>query len=169
LASEFALFIFALDHRIAFVALVALIVGAAIPLAFAWARVLPEDRPPFEIEPPSYPSVEMEPPSAPPKSAKRNPIAILQLAGVTLGYVVQFPGFPRYTALAWLNSALPSIGQARVFLGVEGLSVVLFGGAACYAILRRNFLRVPLAVGGGLVLLLWLLGPFLRAALLSTS
>jgi hypothetical protein len=168
LAPEVTLVIFFVDHRLAFLALAALVVAAAIPLAFAWARILPEDRAPFEIEPPSYPTVELEPPPEPPRDAKRNPIAILWLILVSLSFAIQFPGFPRHTVLTWLNNVLPSLGPAWVFLGVEGLFVLLNGGATCYAVLRRNFLRVPLAAGGGLVLLLWLLGPFLRAALLAT-
>src|SRR5271168_3101922 len=95
LAPEVTLVIFFVDHRLALLALAALLVAAAIPLAFAWARILPEDLPPFEIEPPSYPTLEWEPPPEPPRDTKRDPIAIVLLVGVTIGYLLQFPGFPR--------------------------------------------------------------------------
>ena len=60
------------DQRAAFVALIVLVVGAGIPLAFAWARILPEDAPPFKIEPGSFPSVDLEPPAPATKSETRS-------------------------------------------------------------------------------------------------
>jgi hypothetical protein len=167
LASEFALFIFALDHRIAFVALVALIVGGAIPLAFAWARILPEDRPPFEIEPPSYPNVEIEPPPATPASAKRNLVAILLLIALTVAYVFQFPGFPRDAIFRWLVSIFSSDPAPWISLVAEALAVVTAIGAVVYAILRPGRLRTPLISAAVLVAMLWILAAFLRTALLA--
>jgi hypothetical protein len=158
-----------IGYRLAFLALAALILAAAVPLAFAWAQLLPDEPPPFEIEPAPTRPPEREPPQEPRRSAKRDPIAIVLLVLVTLSYAIQFPGFPRQDALFWLNSFLPTVGLAWVFLVVEGLFVLINGGAACYSLLRPNSLRVPLGVGAALVLLLWLLGPFLRAALLATS
>ena len=56
-----------MDHRLAFAMLVALLIAAGTPLAFAWARLIPEDAAPFPIEPGSFPSVDHEapPPEAP--------------------------------------------------------------------------------------------------------
>jgi hypothetical protein len=163
------LFIFLIGYRLAFLALSALTLAAEIPLAFAWARVLPDEPPPFDNEPGPTRSSQSVPPKEPPRDAKRDPIAILFLVLMTLSYAIQFPGFPRHAAAVWLDSILPTVGPARVFLGVEGLFVLVNVGAACYSLLRPNSLRVPLWAGAALVLLLCLLGPFLRAALLATS
>jgi hypothetical protein len=165
---HYMLFIFLIGYRLAFLALSALTLAAAIPLAFAWARVLPDEPPPFDNEPGPTRSSQ----SVPPKErggAKRDPIAIVFLVLMTLSYAIQFPGFPRHAAVVWLDGILPTVGPARVFLGVEGLFVLVNVGAACYSLLRPNSLRVPLWAGAALVLLLCLLGPFLRAALLATS
>jgi len=169
LAPEVTLFIFFIDHRLAFFALAALVVAAAIPLAFAWVRILPEDRPPFEIEPPSYPAVELEPPQEPAPDSKRSPIAIALLVGVTIGYILQFPGFPRDAALPWLNSILPRSATAWVPIGANALLIVTAGCAACYAILNPGPLRLPLTTAAALVLILWFLAPLLRLALLGAS
>ncbi len=167
LTPEVTLFIFAVDHRLAFFALAALVVAAAVPLAFAWVRILPEDRPPFEIEPPSYPSVELEPPQEPASGSRRKPIAIVLLVGVTIGYILQFPGFPREASFRWLNSILPRSAAAWVPFGANTLLIATAGCAACYAIFNPGPLRLPLSLAAALVLILWLLAPFLRMALVA--
>jgi hypothetical protein len=168
LAPDLGLFIFIVGYRLAFLTLAALFVAAAIPLAFAWARILPEDRPPFEIEPPSYPSVELEPPQDPPRDPMRNPVAIVLLVGITMGYILEFPGFPREALLRWLASIFSVSATTWIAFGANTLLIVAAGGAIGYAILNPGPLRFPLATAAALVLILWILVPLLRIALLST-
>jgi hypothetical protein len=154
-----------LDYRLAFVLLAALVVGAAIPLAFAWARILPEDAPPFQIEPGSFPFIEEEPvPEAPPKK-KRQFAGVLLLTCVTICFAIQFPGFPREPVVQWLSGMLDTAAATRIVYGVDGVLLAGTLGAGIYAVLHRGPLRVPLSTSAGLVLLLWALAPFLRAAL----
>jgi len=167
LAPEVTLVIFFVDHRLALLALAALLVAAAIPLAFAWARILPEDLPPFEIEPPSYPTLEWEPPPEPPRDTKRDPIAIVLLVGVTIGYLFQFPGFPCDAILRWLSSFFSASAAVWIVFGADALLIVTASGAACYAILNPGPLRVPLLAASALLLILWLLAPLLHMALVA--
>jgi hypothetical protein len=169
LAPELTLVIFIVDHRVAFLALAALLVAAVIPLAFAWARILPEDRPPFEIEPPSYPSVELEPLPERSPNSNRDWVASLLLVGVTTGYIFEFPGFPRDTFLRWLNSIFSTSATAWIVFGANTLLIVSAGGAIGYAILNPGPLRLPFATAAALVLILWLLAPLLQVALLGAQ
>lgn len=158
-----------IGHRLAFLALAALILAAAIPLAFAWVRLLPDEPPPFEIEPASSrPSGPEPPPEASPNS-KRDPLAIVLLLFVTASYLLQFPGFPHDAALRWLNTTLPRPFAIWIFFGADTLLVLVTGAAACYSTLSPHPSRVFLSAGAVLVLLLWLLAPLLSAALLGTS
>jgi hypothetical protein len=160
--------IFLIDHRLALLALAALIVGAAIPLAFAWARILPEDPPPFHTAPLSDGPEPRATPEELPRP-KRDSVPIVLLVCVTLSYAIQFPGVPRRTALHWLESRIPEVPPLWVFWGVVSLVAVLNAGVAGYAIFRPNPLRVPLSVSAALVLVLWLLAHFLRVALVAPS
>ena len=158
------------DYRLAFLSLTALIVGAAIPLAFAWARVLPEDPPPFESSAPSPASLEQEPThEVSPHPSKRDAKSIILLVCVTLAYILQFPGVPGDAAAHWLNTILPGSPAAYVVFTADSVLLVITGVAACYSLLGSSPLRVPLSIGAELVLLLWLLAPLLRTALLATS
>ena len=156
-----------IDHRLAFIALAALIVSAAIPLAFAWARVIPEEAAPFDISRRSNaPAQEQVRDGTHP--SKQGFVAIPLLIFVTVSYGIQFPGVPRDLGLRWLKSLAPDIEPAWILWGVESLFVLLNAGVVCYAIFgARNPLRVPLGIGAGLVLTLWLLAHFLRHSLLT--
>jgi hypothetical protein len=166
-APEVGLVVFLVDHRVALLALATLIVAAAIPLAFAWARILPEEPPPFQIEPGSFPSVDLEPPHEVSARPERNALTISLLVCVTIGYVLQFPGFPRDAALRWLNTILSGSTATWVTFGAKTALIVITGFAACYAILRPGPLRIPLSLAAVLVLILWLLAPLLRMALVA--
>jgi hypothetical protein len=166
-ALEVALVVFLMDHRVALFALVTLIVAAAIPLAFAWARVLPEEPPPFQIEPGSFPSVDLEPPQEVSTRPERSALAIALLVCVTIGYVLQVPGVPRDAAVRWLNTILSGSTALWVTFGTEAALVVTASFAAGYAILRPGPLRTPLGMAAALVLILWLIGPLLRLAMLA--
>ena len=158
-----------IDHRVAFLALATLLIAAAIPLAIAWARLLPEEPPPFPIEPGSFPNIEQErrpEPSATPRGDLILSVAILIC--LTLAYAIRFPGFPKAALVHWLGGIASSsteywlIFSARIFL------LVAAGAAIADAIRRPGPLRVPLASAAALVLILWFVAPLLGVAFLST-
>lgn len=158
-----------LDHRLAFLFLAALSLGTAVPLAFGWARILPEEPPPFATSDDTQRARRNEPPAKKPMNERRDPFAIVLLLCVTVSYVCQLPGVPSDMGFGSIPTMIPdSTGGWIEFAGVWFL-VLIPGFAAAYAILRPNLLRVPLIAAGFLVLLLWLLGAPLRAALEAVS
>jgi hypothetical protein len=158
-----------LDHRLAFVFLCALVLGAAVPLAMAWARVLPEDAPPLASPGVSSQGSKEELPAEESRTEKKDPFAMVLLFIVTLSYVLQFPGLPADTALHWLSTLMPETRLNCGLLMGRAFFVVTPGLAACYSVLRPHSLRVPLIGAGILVLLLWILEPILLAAMTSSS
>jgi hypothetical protein len=154
-----------LDHRLAFVFLAALILAAGAPLAFAWARLLPDEPPPFTSKhgPPPQITIYKTEDAPPPRDA----FAVFLLACATLSYILRFPGMPGDAALRWLATILPAAYVNWIVLGGRAFLVVMPGLAACYSVVRPNPIRVPLIVGGILVLLFWLLFPFLHSALVA--
>ena len=160
------------DHRVAFLALVALYVTATIPLAYAWARVLPEERPPFDIKPPAGASVGQKPTQQAGALQRRKIIAIGLLICVTAAYLLQFPGFPQTAAyswaISWIGALFSGATAAWILFGTEMCLIAVIGFAACYAFLNPGPLRIPLTTAAALVLILWLLSPLLRIALLAS-
>src|SRR5262245_45057071 len=156
------------QYRVAFLALGALVVGAAIPLAYAWARVLPEDAPTFKVEPGSFPSVELEPRTASAKAGKADWISIALLLCVTLTYLIRFPGVPLATLIQWFSVTFSGTTVNWIVLGTKIVLVVGTGLAACLATLRPGPMRVPLVVAAAMALILWLLGPILQSAMLGS-
>jgi hypothetical protein len=156
-----------LDHRLAFVFLCALVVGAAAPLAIAWARVVPEEAPPFARKEDSPRGAKEELPGEEGRSRNRDPFAVVLLVFVTLSYALRFPGFPLAAVLRWLSTRVPEAWWDWGLLAGRAFFVVTPGLAACYSAVQPNSLRVPLIAGGILVLLLWLLQPMLFAAMTS--
>ena len=159
-----------IDHRVAFLALAALLIVAAVPLAYAWARLLPEDAPPFPIEPGSFPTIDQGPALEEPATPKRDLIvSVALLVCLTLAYLIRLPGFPTTVLIRRLGAIISgpaeywTIFSARVFL------VATACAALVYATLRPGPLRIPLMTAAALILLLWFLAPLLRAALLSAS
>lgn len=155
-----------LDPKISFVLLAGLIVGAAVPLAMGWARLLPEDRPPFEIENPRRhsprPAVSIY--GSEPEPRKFDLVSIVLLVLLTVAFAVQFPGVPRVGALNGLPDHLPQAGE-WFEIALPSLLLVVCVVAILYGALRKSFLRVPLVLAGNMVLLLWVLGPWLYADL----
>lgn len=151
-----------LDPRVAFVLLAGLIVGAAVPLAIAWARLLPEERPPFEIEnprrqlPQAVVSIYLS--ESPPR--KFDLVAIVLLVLLTVAFAAQFPGVPRIEALNGLPDHLPQASE-WFEIALPCLLLLVCVIAILYGALRRTFLRMQLIVGGSVVLLLWLAGEWL--------
>ena len=154
-----------LDHRLAFVFLCALVVGAGVPLAMGWARILPEDAPPFASKEYSSSSAKEYVPGDKTRTKNRDPFAIVLLVFVTLSYTLRFPGFPVDAVLHWLSTLVPETWMNWILLAGRSFFVVTPGLAACYSAVQPNFLRVPLISAGILVQLLWLLEPILLAAM----
>ena len=154
-----------LDHRLAFVFLGALVVGAAVPLAMAWARVIPEDAPPLARNEDSRGGATEELPGEGESGGNRDLFAIVLLVFVTLSYALRFPRFPTGAVLHWLSTRMPEVWWDWGLLAGRAFFVVTPGLAACYSAVRPNFLRIPLIAAGILVLLLWLLQPMLFAAM----
>jgi hypothetical protein len=157
-----------LDHRLAFIFLCALVVSTAVPLAMAWARVLPEDSPPFaQKEDVPHGSGE-EQPGQEGSNRKRDPFSIVLLVFVTLSFAARFPGFPVGAVLHWFSTRMPEAWSNWGLLAGRAFFVVTPGLAACYSAVQRNFLRIPLIAAGILVLVLWLLQPMLFAAMITS-
>ena len=156
-----------LDHRLAFVFLCALVVGAGVPLAAAWARVLPEDAPPFANRDHSSRKERDELPNGEARRKKRDSFSVVLLVFVTLSYALRFPGLPVAALLHWLSARMPGPWLDWGLLAGRAFFVVTPGLAACYAVVQPNFLRVSLICSGILVLLLWLLEPMLFAAMIA--
>jgi hypothetical protein len=152
-----------IDHRLALLALIVLLIAAAAPLAYAWARLLPEEPPPFEV-PAASPSAE-DLVSNRRNAAKKDLLAVFLLVCVTLSYILRLPGLPLAAALQWLSALLPADYFNWTVLGGRWFFVVVPGLAAAYSALRPNPLRISLIAGGLLVLALWLVSPMLRAAI----
>lgn len=148
-----------IDHRLALVLLSTIIVAAAVPLAVAWARLLPADSEPFS-------SVGGQPDAT---AAPRDPLAVALLCSVTVSYLAQFPGVPFESLRLWLDARLTVPWPEYLFLVVVFLLVFAPAGAACYAVLRSNPLRAPLIWAGVLILLVWFASPYLLAALTASS
>jgi len=157
--------IFPLDHRLALAALTALLLAAAAPLAYAWARLLPEEPPPFETAPAAAPAEEV--PSNWEARGERDPFAIFLLICVTLSYILRFPGLPLSAALQRISPLMPQDYFNWLLLGGRAFVVVVPGLAAAYSAARPNPMRIALIVGCLLVLALWLVSPVLRAAIVA--
>lgn len=145
-----------IDHRLALVLLSAIIVAAGVPLAVAWARLLPADREPFSSD------GNQEQATA----APRDPLAIILLSLVTVSYLSRFPGVPMESLRLWLDARLTAPWPEYFFLAVVFFLVFAPAFAACYSILRPNPLRSHLIWAGTLILLQWFASPYLLAALI---
>jgi hypothetical protein len=149
-----------MDHRLALAALVALLIAAAVPLAYAWARLLPEERPPFE-----FAGAAQEDASSEKTPRGKDPIAISLLVCVTLGYLLRFPGVPLAPELQWLSTRMPADYSHWLVVAGRAFFLIIPGLAVVYSALRPNTIRIALAAGGLLVLALWLLSPLLQKAI----
>src|ERR1043165_1384160 len=149
-----------MHHRVALGLLATLLILAAAPLAYAWAQLLPEERRPFEVQG-QQSQVEAQHPG----ERKRDLFAIVLLIGVTLSYLLKFPGMPVEAGLHWMASVAPPTYFHWILSGGRWLFLVIPGIAAVYAAAQRTSFRISLGLGGLLTLLLWLANPYLRAAI----
>jgi hypothetical protein len=158
-----------IDHRVAFVALATLLIVAAIPLAIAWARLLPEEPPPFPVEPGSYPVIEQERrPELPATTRSDLILSVALLLCLTLAYATRFPGFPKAALMHWLDGVVSGSTEYWLILSARTFLLVAASAAIAYAIRRPGPLRIPLASAAALILILWFVTPLLNVAFLST-
>ena len=162
-ATQKMLAIVLMDHRLALVALALLLIVAAAPLAYAWARLLPEERPPFEAAGTGTVPEEVAPGGK--TAPKKDRFAVFLLICITMSYLVRFPGVPLAPTLQWLSTLLPADYLNWAVMGARAFFVVVPGLAALYSALRQNPVRIALAIGGLMVLALWLLSPLLQKAI----
>jgi hypothetical protein len=159
-----------IDHRVALVALVGLLVAAGVPLAFGWARLLPEEPPPFPIEPGSFPFVDEELPRTLSGKARWEPLlAVILLGCLTVAYAIRFPGFPSARLVRWLDAMVSGSTEHWLFVSANVAVPVVSVAAGVYAAFRPGSLRIPLLAAAVLVLLLWFLAPMLHLAVLGGS
>ncbi len=129
--------------RLALVCWCALLLGAAMPLAIGWARIVPADDPEERVS--------------------HDRFAIVLLVLVTLSFLLQLPGFSSSTIERWLGAVMPQPLARQIFSWGAVFFAVIPGPAAMYVILRPSPLRRPLIASGILVPALWLVGPYLAA------
>src|SRR6267378_2328597 len=154
-----------LDYRLAVLFLAALHLGTAVPLAFGWVRLLPEEAPPFQIDRAPTRRWSIYAHSSEDEETHRDPLATVLLICLTVSYAAQLPGLPRSLPFG----SIPQDASEWARFALTWFLVLVPGFGAAYALLRPNFLRVPLIVAGILILLLWLLSAPLRAALEAVS
>ena len=158
-----------LDHRLALLSLAALHLAAAVPLAFGWVRLLPEEAPPFQIDRAPARRGSIYAHSSEDEEKPRDPLAMVLLICITVSYAVHLPGIPRSLAFGSIPTVIPQDASEWARFALTWFLVVVPGFGAVYSLLRPNFLRVPLIAAGTLILLLWLLSAPLRAALEAVS
>jgi hypothetical protein len=164
----------AIDPRLALLALAALLLGAAVPLGYAWARLIPEEAPPFPIEPGSFPAIDQQVPDDESTRPRRDFAALALLFCMTVAYAIRFPVFPAALFTNWLATIVSGQTEYWILLGGQILLIGATAASGIYAAVRfksprLRFLRIPLIAGAALVLILWFLAPLLEAALVATS
>jgi hypothetical protein len=148
---------FAIDHRLALVLYVLLLLAAAAPVVTGWLRLLPPEAEPFAN------------PGEKPNRDERDVFAVFLLANITLSLLLRVPGVKAEALSAWLTKWLAPewanhlVMVAFIWFGFIG------GLAAAYSLIRRNPLRWPLVLGGALTLLLSLVSPILARVIRSTE
>jgi hypothetical protein len=142
-----------LNPRLAAFLTMVLLLGASIPLALAWIKILPPERDPFSRQDVALPKPH------------RDPFANFLLLNATLSLLA---GIPRIAETLRLDQLL------RLFHAswTDSIAIVLMiwlvfvpALAAAYSAVRANPIRIHLILGGILVLALWLLSPTLLGSL----
>jgi len=144
-----------LNPRLAAFLMIVLLVGAAIPLALGWTKMLPPEREPFS-------RLDQASPFSP-----RDPFAIFLLLNISLSL---FAAIPRIAPTIHLDALIQLLSPswAERFAMVSLIWLVFVPAfAAAYSAVRSNPIRAQLIVGGILVLALWLLSPTLLGSLSS--
>lgn len=149
--------LFAIDHRLALVLYVLLLLAAAAPVVTGWLRLLPPEREPFAK------------PDEKPIRDKRDIFAVFLLANITVSLLLHIPGMSAAGLSASLTKWLaPEWANHVVMVGFIWFAFI--GGlAAAYSLIRNNPLRWPLVLGGTLTLLLSMVSPFLAGVIRSAE
>src|SRR5215467_11737896 len=84
-----------IDHRLALVLLLGLVLAAAAPLVFGWLRLLPPEREPFDTA------------NRPPRD-ERDAFAVFLLANVSLSVLLRVPGLDLARAAGRVAELLPA-------------------------------------------------------------
>jgi hypothetical protein len=145
--------VFAMDHRLALLLYMLLLLAAAVPVAIAWLLLLPQEREPFASS------------DEKPSGNERDIFAVFLLVNITLSLLLRIPGIDAdalSVALAkWIS---PEWADHVVRIGYIWFGFI--GGlAAAYSLIRKNILRWPLVFGGGFTLLLSLVAATLASAI----
>jgi hypothetical protein len=142
-----------LDHRVALVLYLVLLLAGAWPVVTAWLRVLPAEREPF---------AEADETS---QKEERDAFAIFLLANITLSLLLRIPG----VSAERLSAPLTRLLSAEWANHIVMVGFIWFGFipglAAAYGLIRSNPLRWPLIVSGAVTLTLWLASPFLLGSI----
>jgi len=142
-----------MDHRLALVLYVLLLLGAAVPVAIAWLHLLPAEREPFAS------------PGEKPTKTDRDVFAVFLLVNITLSLLLRIPGIDaQVLAVPLAKWISPEWANHAVKLGLIWFAFI--GGlTAAYSLIRKNPLRWPLVLGGALTLLLSLVAATLASAI----
>jgi hypothetical protein len=142
-----------LNPRFAVLLLMALLLGAAFPIALAWVSILPPEREPFSS------------PDAPRPRASFDGPSTFFLINVSLSLLAAVPRIADTFHLDALPKLFPSSWVEHIEM-ILSIWLIFFPAlAAAYSAVRPNPIRKHLIVGGILVLLLWLLSPTLLTSL----
>lgn len=143
-----------LPPRAAALLMMALLVGAALPLALAWVSILPPEREPFS-------SPDLPRPSAP----RRDRFSIFLLLNVSFSMLAAIPRVAETLHLDLFSRLFsrPWVEQIEMVFSIWLIFVPAL--AAAYSAVRPNPIRKHLILGGVLVLILWLLSPTLLSSL----
>ena len=145
--------VFAIDHRLALLLYVLLLLAAAVPVAIAWLLLLPPEREPFAS------------PDEKPSGNERDIFAVFLLVNITLSLLLRISGIDadalsvplaKWISPEWANHV---VRVGFIWFGFIG------GLAAAYSLIRKNILRWPLVFGGGFTLLLSLVAATLASAI----
>ena len=142
-----------LNPRLAVFLMMVLLLGASIPLALAWIRILPPEREPF-----SRPDVAQPKP-------RRDRFANFLLLNVSLSLIAAIPRIADTLRLTQLTQFFPSSWTETPTVVFLIWLVFVPALAAAYSAVRANPIRKQLILGGILVLALWLLSPTLLGSL----
>jgi hypothetical protein len=158
-----------IDPFLALIVLSVLVLGAAVPLAVAWVRILPDEAPPFDIQKPELPPSQKKSSYGfdyipQPFVPKRSRFAIVLLSALSVCFALQLPGIPRYIGIHSIPTALPLHPLNWIDILAFSLFLVVPGVAIAHSFFKPNLLSIPLIVAGVLVILLWLVStPFYGA------
>jgi len=142
-----------LNPRLAVLILMALLLGAAFPLALGWMQLLPSEREPFSR------------PDLPRPREPLDRIALFLLINVSLSLAAAIPGIVDSLHLERLVQFLPASWSEHIGIVLLIWLVFVPAFSAAYAAVRPNPIRNHLILGGILVLALWLLSPTLLGSL----